>query len=179
MELHILDMLQGIHTPLLDTVLVFITKLGDNGLIWILLAAALLLFKRTRKYGLVMAAALVADLVLCNLVLKNLVARVRPYDMNTAVILLVERLHDYSFPSGHTAAAFTAVAALWFAGQKSFSLIVLILAVLIAFSRLYLYVHYPTDVLGGVVIGILCGYLGWKLVEIISHKCSKGSVDSN
>ena len=159
MELHILDMLQGIHTPLLDTVLVFITKLGDNGLIWILLAAALLLFKRTRKYGLVMAAALVADLVLCNLVLKNLVARVRPYDMNTAVILLV--------------------AALWFAGQKRFSLIVLILAVLIAFSRLYLYVHYPTDVLGGVVIGILCGYLGWKLVEIISHKCSKGSVDSN
>lgn len=126
MELHILDMLQGIHTPLLDTVLVFITKLGDNGLIWILLAAALLLFKRTRKYGLVMA-----------------------------------------------------VAALWFAGQKRFSLIVLVLAVLIAFSRLYLYVHYPTDVLGGVVIGILCGYLGWKLVEIISHKCSKGSVDSN
>ena len=99
--------------------------------------------------------------------------------MNTAVILLVERLHDYSFPSGHTAAAFTAVAALWFAGQKRFSLIVLILAVLIAFSRLYLYVHYPTDVLGGVVIGILCGYLGWKLVEIISHKCSKGSVASD
>lgn len=179
MELHILDMLQGIHTPLLDTVLVFITRLGDNGLIWILLAAGLLLFKRTRKYGLVMAAALLTDLVLCNLVLKNLVARVRPYDVNTAVTLLVARLHDYSFPSGHTAASFTAVAALWFAGQKRFSLIALILAVLIAFSRLYLYVHYPTDVLGGVLIGILCGYLGWKLVEVISHKCSKGSVASN
>lgn len=179
MELHILDMLQGIHTPLLDTVLVFITRLGDNGLIWILLAAALLLFGKTRKYGVVLATALLIDLILCNLVLKNLVARIRPYDVNTEITLLVNRLHDYSFPSGHTAASFTAVAALWFAGQKRFSLIVLILAVLIAFSRLYLYVHYPTDVLGGVVIGILCGYLGWKLVEIISHKCSKGSVDSN
>ena len=105
-ELSILDWIQTLHTPFLDKIMVFITRLGDVGIIWIVLSIVLLLIPKTRKSGAVMVAALVVDVLLCNIVLKNLVARTRPYDVNTGVHLLVEKLHDYSFPSGHTAASF-------------------------------------------------------------------------
>ena len=123
----------------------------------------MLLIPKTRKSGAVMVAALVVDVVLCNIVLKNLVARTRPYDVNTGVHLLVAKLHDYSFPSGHTAASFAAVAALYFAGAKKWWKITLPLAILMAFSRMYLYVHYPTDVLGGMIVGCAAGYFGNRL----------------
>lgn len=92
-------------------------------------------------------------------------ARTRPYDVNTGVQLLVSRLHDYSFPSGHTAAAFASVTALYLAGEKKLWKPVLVLACLIGISRLYLYVHYPTDVLGGVLAGAVSGYLGYRFVH--------------
>ena len=107
-ELSILDWIQTLHTPFLDKIMVFITRLGDAGIIWIVLSIVLLLIPKTRKSGAVMVAALVVDVLLCNIVLKNLVARTRPYDVNTGVHLLVAKLHDYSFPSGHTAASFAA-----------------------------------------------------------------------
>ena len=110
-----------------------------------------------------MEAALEVDVLLCYIVLKNLVARTRPYDVNTGVHLLVAKLHDYSFPSGHTAASFAAVAALYFAGAKKWWKITLPLAILMAFSRMYLYVHYPTDVLGGMIVGCAAGYFGNRL----------------
>ena len=116
-----------------------------------------------------MVAALVVDVLLCNIVLKNLVARTRPYDVNTGVHLLVAKLHDYSFPSGHTAASFTAVVALSFAGEKRAWKAALVLACLIAFSRMYLYVHYPTDVLGGVLVGIAAGYGGYRVVKALEQ----------
>ena len=111
-----------------------------------------------------MAAALIMDLLICNVAVKNLVARTRPYDVNTSVQLLVAKLHDYSFPSGHTAASFASVTALYLAGEKKLWKPALVLAVLIAFSRLYLYVHYPTDVLGGLILGLIAGYLGSRLI---------------
>ena len=122
------------------------------------------------------AAALCIDLILCNGILKNLVARVRPFDVNTAVQLLVKAPRDFSFPSGHTAASFTAVMALYLTGEKKLFLPALVLAVLIAFSRLYLYVHYPTDVLGGVFVGLLCGYLGWQLVQWVTQLMDRRKV---
>ena len=128
-----------------------------------------LLIPKMRKTGAVMTAALIIDLLLCNVILKNLVARTRPYDVNTGVQLLVSRLHDYSFPSGHTAASFTAVVALSFAGEKRAGKAALVLACLIAFSRMYLYVHYPTDVLGGVLVGILAGYGGYRVVKALEQ----------
>ena len=163
-ELSILDWIQTLHTPFLDNIMVFITRLGDAGIIWIVLSIVLLLIPKTRKSGAVMVVALVVDVLLCNIVLKNLVARTRPYDVNTGVHLLVAKLHDYSFPSGHTAASFASVTALYLAGEKKLWKFALVLACLIAISRLYLYVHYPTDVLGGILFGVISGYLGYRKV---------------
>ena len=163
-ELSILDWIQTLHTPFLDKIMVFITRLGDAGIIWIVLSIVLLLLPKTRKSGVVMVAALVVDVLLCNIVLKNLVARTRPYDVNTGVHLLVAKLHDYSFPSGHTAASFASVTALYLAGEKKLWKFALVLACLIAISRLYLYVHYPTDVLRGILFGVISGYLGYRKV---------------
>lgn len=174
MELQILDALQTIHTPVLDTVMCAITRLGDAGIIWILLCLVLLILPKTRKSGLILMAALLADLVICNGILKPLVHRIRPFDVKTGIELLVKRPTDYSFPSGHTAASFTSVVALYLAGEKKLWKPALVLAVLIAFSRLYLYVHYPTDVLGGIVIGVAAGGLGyWLTGQIRKLKRSK------
>lgn len=177
MELQILDALQTIHTPLLDKCMIAITSLGNAGIIWIVLAIALLIYPKTRKTGVILAAALIVDVILCNGILKNLVARTRPFDVNTTVQLIVARPHDYSFPSGHTAASFASVAALYMAGEKKGWKIALVVAILIAFSRLYLYVHYPTDVLGGIVFGIISGVLGYYIVKKINEwKNTKRSV---
>ncbi len=165
MELRFLDFLQTIHTPLLDKILAFITSLGNAGIIWIVLAVVLLILPKTRKAGIIVAAALLMDLILCNLILKNLVARVRPYDVNTAIAILIKKPLDFSFPSGHTAASFAAMTALFLAKMKKAWIAALVLAVLIAFSRLYFYVHYPTDVLGGAIVGILSGIIGYAIVE--------------
>lgn len=170
MELRFLDFLQTIHTPLLDKILAFITSLGNAGIIWIVLAVVLLILPKTRKTGIIVAAALLMDLVLCNLILKNLVARVRPYDVNTAIAILIKKPLDFSFPSGHTAASFAAMTALFLAKMKKAWIAALVLAVLIAFSRLYFYVHYPTDVLGGAVVGILSGIIGYAIVEKIDKR---------
>ena len=170
MELRFLDFLQTIHTPLLDKILAFITSLGNAGIIWIVLAVVLLILPKTRKTGIIVAAALLMDLILCNLILKNLVARVRPYDINTAIAILIKKPLDFSFPSGHTAASFAAMTALFLAKMKKAWIAALVLAVLIAFSRLYFYVHYPTDVLGGAIVGILSGIIGYAIVEKIDKR---------
>lgn len=170
MELRFLDFLQTIHTPLLDKILAFITSLGNAGIIWIVLAVVLLILPKTRKTGIIVAAALLMDLILCNLILKNLVARVRPYDVNTAIAILIKKPLDFSFPSGHTAASFAAMTALFLAKMKKAWIAALVLAVLIAFSRLYFYVHYPTDVLGGAVVGILSGIIGYAIIEKIDKR---------
>ncbi|UWO27020.1 phosphatase PAP2 family protein [Marvinbryantia formatexigens DSM 14469] len=164
MEWMILDWIQSIRTPAGDVIIPFITKLGNMGMIWILLAVLLLLIPKTRKAGAIMLAALCVDLILCNGILKNLVGRLRPCDVNTGVQLLIARPHDFSFPSGHTASSFAAVTALYLAGERKLWKPALVLAVLIAFSRLYLYVHYPTDIFGGVVVGIISGIIGFWAV---------------
>ena len=168
MEIHILDMIQNLRTPIGDVVVPLITRLGDAGIIWIILTVLLLIIPKTRKTGVIMMAALLVDVLLCNVFIKNLVARTRPFDVNTA--LLVAKPRDYSFPSGHTAASFASVTALYLVGEKKMWKAALVLAVLIALSRLYLYVHYPTDIIGGVVFGSLSGYLGYKIVEWIQKK---------
>ena len=169
MEIEILNLIQSIRTPLLDTFMSNITKLGNAGIIWIALTIILLLIPKTRKSGLILAVALIADLILCNGILKPLVARMRPFDVNTAIQLIVAKPYDYSFPSGHAAASFTAVMALYLAGEKKMWKIALAIACLIAFSRLYLYVHYPTDVLGGIATGVIAGYIGYRLTVKLTN----------
>lgn len=164
-ELQILDWIQQMRTPAGDVWMPLISRLGNAGMIWILLMCLLLVIPRTRKWGIALAAALCLDAVICNMILKPVVGRIRPCDVNQSVQLLIARPADYSFPSGHTAASFTTVAALYFAGAKKLWKITLPLALLMAFSRMYLYVHYPTDVLGGVIVGCAAGYLGNRLAE--------------
>ena len=122
-----------------------------------------------------MAVALIADLIICNVILKPIVARIRPYSINQTVQLLVTPLKDYSFPSGHTAASFASVSALYFEGRKRMAAGALIVSVLIAFSRMYLYVHYPTDVLGGLIIGLLCGWIADMIIQKVMEKRSRKS----
>ena len=162
MEIQILNWLQGLHTPVLDKIMCFITHLGDAGIIWIVFTIVLFLIPKTRKSGVIMAAALIVDVLLCNVLLKNLVARIRPYDVNPIVQILVAKPKDFSFPSGHTAASFASVAALYLAGEKKLWKPALVLAILLAFSRIYLYVHYPTDILGGIIFGILSAWIGYQ-----------------
>ena len=114
-ELTFLTALQSLHSPMLDGSMGFITRLGDSGILWVTLTAVLLVFRKTRRVGCVLAAALLIDAVLCNLLLKPLVARVRPCDILTEVQLLIPHPDDFSFPSGHTAASFASVTALWLA----------------------------------------------------------------
>ena len=163
-ELTFLQFLQSLHSPMLDGSMCFITRLGDSGILWVTLTAVLLVFRKTRRVGFVLAAALLIDAVLCNLLLKPLVARVRPCGILTEVQLLIPYPDDFSFPSGHTAASFAAVFALKAAGSPLWKP-ALAVAVVIAFSRLYLYVHWPSDVLAGALLGAAVGWAGAKIVE--------------
>ena len=167
-EFRILDFIQGMRTPVGDLVMPLVSSLGNGGLIWIVLAAVLLAAPKTRKAGAVLAAALCWDVVLCNGILKHLFARVRPCDINISIQLLIGRPRDYSFPSGHTAVSFASVTALYFSGNRRLWKAALVFACVIAFTRLYLYVHYPTDILGGIAVGIAAGYAGYKTAEKIS-----------
>ncbi|MGO4924376.1 phosphatase PAP2 family protein [Ligilactobacillus ruminis] len=160
MEIEILNLIQHLRTPFLDEAMRFVTRLGNFSIAWVMLALVLILIPKTRKIGLAVMVALILDSVLCNVILKNIFVRPRPCDVNTAINLLIPRPLGYSFPSGHTSASFAAVSALYFSGENKIWKAALALAILIAFSRMYLYVHYPTDVLGGILVGIFCGYVG-------------------
>lgn len=169
-EFKILDFLQTLHSPVMDKVMCFVSRLGNAGMIWILLAIVLFFFPKTKKTALILVTALVVDGILCNGILKNLIRRVRPYDVNTAITLLISKPIDFSFPSGHTAVSFAAVTSLFLAREKMLWKPALLLAVLIAFSRMYLYVHYPTDILGGILVGILSGWLGYFIYNKIAGR---------
>ena len=168
MEIEILNLIQHLRTPFLDETMRFVTSLGNFSIAWVMLALVLILIPKTRKIGLVVMVAVILDSILCNVILKNIFVRPRPCDVNTAINLLIPRPSGYSFPSGHTSASFAAVAALYFSGERKIWKAALALAILIAFSRMYLYVHYPTDVLGGIVCGILCGCTSWWCIRRFS-----------
>ena len=164
-DLPILDWIAAnLSCPFLDTVMPLITALGDAGIFWMVMAAILLLFKPTRRVGLGMGIAMLMGLLLCNLTLKPLCQRPRPYDyqyeaFGKLIPLIIERQHDFSFPSGHTIASFEAAGVIVL-NNKKWGIAALVLACLIAFSRLYLYVHYPTDVLVSIVLGFALALLG-------------------
>ena len=175
-DLAILEAIQGIKCAFLDFLVPVITRFGDGGIFWIAMAVIFLIFKKTRKMGLAMGFALVFGLVVGNLTLKPLIARVRPYGLAGYEAirdsLLVNPLKDFSFPSGHTLASFEGATAIFMFNRK-WGVPALVLASLVALSRLYLFVHYPTDVLGGIILGISFGILGTLLSRLIFKKLEK------
>ena len=170
MELAVLDWIQiHLRCGFLDAAMPLISRLADHGEIWILLALALLTIKGQRLYGGAVAFGLALDLIACNLVLKPLVGRLRPFLLNPDLALLIAPPGDGSFPSGHTAVSFAAAFALKAAGSPLWKP-ALALAVLIAFSRLYLYVHWPSDVLGGAVLGMAVGWMGARAAMLLAQR---------
>jgi undecaprenyl-diphosphatase len=141
-----------------------ITHLGDGGVFWIIMTLLMLCFRKTRRAGAACAVSMVIGLVLTNLILKNWVARVRPYEVIDGLTILIKTPHDWSFPSGHTIACFEGAIVLML-HDKRLGIPALVIAILVAFSRLYLYVHYPTDVLTSVVLGSCFAILAALLVK--------------
>lgn len=149
--------------PFLDTVMPYISSLARHGEFWILLAVILLCFKKTRKAGVAMGIAMACGFLIGNIGLKNIVARIRPYDM-VEVEVLVRHLSDFSFPSGHTLVSFNAAIALHRYHRK-WGVAALALATVIALSRLYLFVHYPTDVLAGFLLALGIAFAACRLTD--------------
>lgn len=165
-ELIILDWIQNhLRSGWMDQVMVWITALGDHGMIWIFAGLLLCLSRKYRKAGIWLLISLELGSIASNYMLKPLFMRPRPYE-GLMIDLLIPAPGGYSFPSGHTTSSFAAASALVMAGNPA-GIPALILAALIAFSRMYLYVHYPTDILGGVVVGTVCSAaVGWVIDKI-------------
>ena len=177
-DLPILDWIQeNLQSGFMDKFMPFITVFGDAGIFWMICAAVLFLFPKTRKTGLGMAIAMMIGLLVCNVTLKPLVARIRPYDLQAelgvTIRLLCDAQHDFSFPSGHTIASFEA-AVVMLKNSKKMGIPAMILAILISFSRLYLYVHYPTDVFASVILGTLFALIGDAIAAKIAPKLRFG-----
>lgn len=169
-ELKILDFVrENLTNPFLDVFMPFITKLGDGGIFWIALAVVFVIFKKTRKMGISMGLALLIGFLTGNMFLKNVIARTRPYDLNEGVSLLVDKLSDFSFPSGHTLASVESATVI-FIHNKKIGIPAIVLAALIALSRIYLYVHYPTDVLAATALGIAIAFLACYLINLAEKK---------
>lgn len=147
-----------------DTVWKFFSVIGNAGAVWIILAVALLFFRKTRRAGAAMLVAMLIGVLIGNVWLKEWVMRPRPYVTHRELTALLDPGDQWSFPSGHTLSSFAAATALWFFHRKS-GMAAYVLAALIAFSRLYASVHYPTDVLAGLLIGIACGLVGAWLTD--------------
>ena len=153
-EFDFLYALQKMHGPVWDSIMVFLSALGNAGILWIAIGVFLCIFPKYRKWGFQMIAAMALTFLVGNLILKNLIARERPCWLDSQVPLLLESPKDYSFPSGHSLNGFTAATTLLFFDRR-LGIPAVILASLIAFSRLYLFVHFPTDVFVGIVMGLV------------------------
>ena len=159
-----------IRCRFLDWIFPNITFLGDGGVFWILLAAVFMCFRKTRRAAFCAAFALIGSLLLNNFILKPLVDRIRPYEYYEGLILIGKRAFDASFPSGHTAASVAAAVAMSFYLKKRQSIPLIFLALMIGFSRLYIAIHYPTDVLFGLFDGVVLAFVALVLERWIHRK---------
>ena len=183
MEIDFLHFIQGFHNRYLDSIMMFITKLGNAGVIWFVWSVFLFALppmkrilkkdcddeylNKIRKRRIVGVAALIALIltaIIANIGLKSIVGRPRPYQVDSSVELHF-KCSDSSFPSGHTASSFAAAMVIFFAYKKA-GIVAIVLASLIAFSRMYFFVHFPTDILGGIVVGVLIA----KVVNYFTEK---------
>lgn len=161
----------AVRQPWLDPVVAFFTQLGNAGLVWVVLSLVLLCFPRTRRAGFWALVALLFGLLCTNVVLKHMVGRVRPWVTFPALVPVVAEHDPLSFPSGHTCAAFAA-GMTWFrcAGKDWLKAVCVGQAVLMGLSRLYVGVHYPSDVLVGCLVGCLCAWLSWRVQKAVEKR---------
>ena len=155
----------------LDGLWLFITHLGDDGILWIIMGIILLFWKKTRPIGFTVLISLLFDFLIVNVTLKDLIARPRPFVVNEAITPLITDVSPYrSFPSGHSGGSFAAMYALYKWVPKKIGVPALILAALVALSRLYVGVHYPTDIIAGCIIGFMCSVCAYSLVRLAIKK---------
>ncbi len=152
----------------LNPIVLFLTSLGNAGVIWILLAAILLLQKKYQKTGVSMAISLLIGFLITNLLLKNWVCRPRPYNMIPELHALVTA-NDWSFPSGHSTCSMAGAVSMFLGLPKKMGVPALILGALICLSRLYVGVHYPTDVLCGAAIGVLAAVCAFRITRNVKE----------
>lgn len=166
----------NIHSDILTEAMKIITSLGNYGLMWIVLSAILIAYPKTRAKGISMAISLIIMFISVNIIVKPFIDRARPFEADMEILknIAVSLPKDGSFPSGHTAAAFAASVCA-FCYNKRQGMLLLIIAFLIGISRLYLGVHFPTDVMGGIIFGTLSGITGFKLGCKIMQKNIKNS----
>ncbi|MBQ7400252.1 MAG: phosphatase PAP2 family protein [Clostridia bacterium] len=159
-----------ISNAFFDFLMPIVTLIGEDGILWIAVTLIMLMFSKTRKAGFVMGLSLALGFVLVNLGLKPLIDRPRPYEIDTTVKILVHSLGDGSFPSGHTLACFEAATSLLLCRYKRTGIIALVAAIAVAFSRVYLYVHFPTDVIVGAILGVLFANVAYIVVNKLYEK---------
>lgn len=185
-DFSILDFIQStFKCVFLDYIMAFFSYIGEVGGIWIITAVILMCFRKTRATGAMVLSAVILGYLIGELGLKHFVARPRPFVENPAIQPFVAPPHGYSFPSGHSCSSFAAATVLLMR-DKRFGIPALAVAVLIAFSRLYNYVHFPSDVLTGILLGVICAFvvafifrktgLDRKLLGDLKYK---GSTDDN
>lgn len=159
----------NMRNDVLTPIFVAITSLGNGGLIWIAGAVLMLIPKKTRKIGILTLIALGFSVLIDNIILKNLVARIRPYEVISGLTSLIGAQNDFSFPSGHTGSSFAAAVVMYRGLPKKIGVPVLVFAFLMGFSRLYVGVHYPSDVICGALIGtgiaLLTDWAGTKVTR--------------
>lgn len=187
MEFDILHWFAGLHNTVLNPIMYGFTMLGEAGIFWIIIALLMLIGlpkKDYRKVGITVGVALILSLIMCNGIMKNAFQRIRPFVADptlyeTELYNIFGTIHDWSFPSGHTSASFAAAVAI-FMWKKREGAGALVIATMISLSRLYLTVHYPSDVLASLVLGSVYGVLAyfiikWILAEIDKRKLQKES----
>ena len=168
---------ENIRGPL-DGVVKCITYLGEDGILWIAMGIVLLFFEKTRPAGITVLLSLLFDFLIVNVALKALVARPRPYVVNELIQPLVGGVSAYrSFPSGHSGGSFSAMFALYKWVPKKVGIPALILAAMVALSRLYVGVHYPTDIIGGCIIGFVCSVMAYQVVQLVMKKIGEKKVN--
>ena len=158
---------ENVRTDLLTPIVKVITYSGNGGLMMIAVTLTLIFIPKTRRLGILCAAALVINTVICNLILKNLVCRIRPYEVIDGLHLMIGKQNDSSFPSGHSSAGFSVGTVILRETPRKIGIPVLLFALLIALSRLYVGVHYPTDVICGMLLGAAVGFFTCT----VYHRC--------
>ena len=164
-EIGFLMFLQAHQSSFMNSCMIFFTHLGNYGLIWISIGILLCIRPKYRRYGIALLIAIGSTALIGNFIIKPIAMRPRPCTDFPDIPLLISRPTSYSFPSSHSATSFAAVVVLWKL-NKHFGLLAGIVAVLIAFSRMYLFVHYPTDILGGFLLGFFCALLTLHFLKL-------------